>query len=236
MYYYPDDERNEREIAEELILRYSNTYYSPQINIQDLTNRDFILKNAYPYLVNKTLNETILDTCPWKDIAGDIIVTYKIRFETEIGIGSVLISNEIMNIARINSEELHENAIKNLDDVEVVRIAKVMKDMYNIPDNEFDRFIECSPPMYIISNTDRMNGASAILNKECMDQVSKLMGSDFYIIPSSIHECIAAPCSIPVNELMETISYVNETTVMPEEKLSDYPLAYINGEITRLSE
>lgn len=60
-----------------------------------------------------------------------------------------------------------------------------------------------------------------------MDEVAKRIGTNFYILPSSIHETIlvtATDCSI--SELEKMVMEVNETEVAAEEILSDHVYCY----------
>ena len=56
-----------------------------------------------------------------------------------------------------------------------------------------------------------------------MDEVADKLGGDFYIIPSSIHETLLFPAKDVENyhDLEAMVREVNETQVLPEERLSD---------------
>mgnify|MGYP004617107503 CR=1 FL=1 len=45
-------------------------------------------------------------------------------------------------------------------------------------------------------NGDKMNGAGLILRGELMQQFGKIVGGDFYILPSSCHEVFVIPESM----------------------------------------
>ena len=53
------------------------------------------------------------------------------------------------------------------------------------------------------------------------------LGSDLYILPSSIHEILLLPVSAgKPEELAEIVKEVNRTQVQPEERLSDSVYLY----------
>ena len=81
----------------------------------------------------------------------------------------------------------------------------------------------CGIAMKILTNSRKTHGAACILDPGVLDGVAQEMGSDFFILPSSIHEVILLP--VTGNEdhekLKEMIREVNSTQVAPEEVLSD---------------
>lgn len=44
--------------------------------------------------------------------------------------------------------------------------------------------------MFVLSNKQKVNGAAALLDKDIMQKIVEKFGEDFYILPSSVHECI----------------------------------------------
>ena len=75
--------------------------------------------------------------------------------------------------------------IKSLDAI-VREIASGMEDIN-------DRQMEPSSiEVYVLSNEAGTYGASLIANKEVLDYASTIIGGDFYILPSSVHEVLLA--------------------------------------------
>lgn len=84
-------------------------------------------------------------------------------------------------------------------------------------------------PLFVITSTDRHWGAAALLFPEVLEEAYDLIRDNFYIIPSSIHELIAAPLDAgDPDELAELIGHVNDTSVDPEDRLS-YSLYRYDG-------
>ena len=81
--------------------------------------------------------------------------------------------------------------------------------------------------MYVLSNTMKMNGASALLDKKIMEEIVKTVG-EFYILPSSIHEVLIVPVKsgMDIETLENMVCEVNATQVQLEERLSDHVYAY----------
>ena len=68
------------------------------------------------------------------------------------------------------------------------------------------------------------HGASVILQPEVLIAIEELLGKDFYIIPSSIHEVLVIPDDGDVGmkaALDGMVKEINEIEVPPDERLSD---------------
>lgn len=84
-------------------------------------------------------------------------------------------------------------------------------------------------PLFIVTNQYCQFGASAILFDEVLYDFWEKIGSDYYIIPSSIHEVLIVPYGYadPENltELLVTVNS-DEKSVPAGDKLSDYLFIY----------
>lgn len=78
-------------------------------------------------------------------------------------------------------------------------------------------------PMYVLSNSRKLFGASAILYPGVLRQISRWLKDDLYILPSSVHECIVVPANDVYSRqnLEEIVREVNATQVPDEDFLSD---------------
>lgn len=87
--------------------------------------------------------------------------------------------------------------------------------------NSFDK--DTLVPMIVVTNKMKMNGAAAILFTDKLREIADSLDSDLYILPSSVHEIIiiAADNAMTVEELKETVCYVNRNELRQEEILSD---------------
>ncbi len=78
--------------------------------------------------------------------------------------------------------------------------------------------------MYVISNSNSVNGASAIFYSDALADLSdKLGGVDLFVLPSSVHEVIAVSTDMGTPEMLaEMVKEVNGSEVSLEEQLSDH--------------
>ena len=78
------------------------------------------------------------------------------------------------------------------------------------------------PKMYVLTNLLKRYGAAALLYPGTLKKAGEVLGSDFAILPSSIHEVLLLPDDKAQNYdfYRQMVSEVNRTQVDPEEVLS----------------
>ena len=79
-------------------------------------------------------------------------------------------------------------------------------------------------PMFVLSNKNKVKGASAMLDKKGIGELADRIGvHEFVLLPSSIHECILVPKTREVDlEVFENmVKEVNAATVDPLDQLVD---------------
>lgn len=88
--------------------------------------------------------------------------------------------------------------------------------------------MEREDPMFIITNQQTLDGASAIFYPEVMDQIGEGFQGNFFILPSSIHETIVVPDNgeFDYRVLQDMVQTINASEVSPEERLSDHVYHY----------
>lgn len=76
--------------------------------------------------------------------------------------------------------------------------------------------------MYCITNSQHTFGAAAMMYPDKLREVSEMMGSDMYIVPSSIHEviCISPDLADPT-DIYEYTQYSNRQYLAAKDVLSD---------------
>ena len=137
----------------------------------------------------------------------------------------------------ISAEQLHEDAMKSSPRVmvpEVSSIGALIDEMYqkNIlmltPDEREmlqETLQESSemPTFFVVTNTERIDGAGVIFYPEFMDNMGELLGNDFFILPSSIHEMLILPDDgqVDAEMLRDMVKEVNATQVAPAERLTN---------------
>lgn len=195
-------------------------------------------------LINAENNEQLLEDKPYtrKD---DFAITYHVMIGSgEDGNYSVPIHNGIMEAYGVSIEELHNTALRNMERLSPVQFTsmhEMMEEMMlpnimcelGISEEEAKEILaQMLPPvegqMYCLTNKEKLNGASAILNQDIMDKIAEQLGGDFYILPSSVHETLIVPkdAGMDYKELESMVQEVNATQVSAEERLSNHVYEY----------
>ena len=88
---------------------------------------------------------------------------------------------------------------------------------------------ESAIPMYIMTNEQEVNGASVLLYDNVLESFALEKKTDFYILPSSIHEVIILldnEYAKAPEELARMVRETNRIVVDREEILSDHVYYY----------
>lgn len=111
-------------------------------------------------------------------------------------------------------EDVLADMLKEKGDMDSSCLADILKDI-----SEHDG----RSAMFVLTNSEKWFGAACILDEETLRAFSDRIESDYYILPSSVHELILIPFNenISVNALKEMVNEVNVTQVSDEDYLSD---------------
>lgn len=171
------------------------TYYEHLQNVGDpslLLNRERIVFDVINYEANKAL----LENCPYER-KGDLAVAYYIlvdeRFFTEKQTGmsaKIRITNGIAEKLGLTKEELSGLAMDNSERLlpaSLKGMRQVLSEM--LPDTEL---LNIQWPekesLYVLTNHNGINGAGVMFYRGIFERYESVIGSDFYILPSSVHE------------------------------------------------
>ncbi len=93
----------------------------------------------------------------------------------------------------------------------------------------------CKSCMYVLGNERKLFGAAVMLYDGLLEKMSEIIGGDFYLLPSSLHELILIPDEgrEKGGDLWKMVCEINETQVEPEDVLTD-SVYYFSGKNKRL--
>ena len=189
-----------------------------------------------PVLVNAKVNREMLQRNP-HIIMEDLAVVFQVVCRVETGKLCTPVKDEHLEEWGIGKEQLYEQAFKNvqesgeytlygLDDC----IEGILKGQQ--PEEDFlmapECFVSDNQETYILTNRDVSCGAVAVACPDVMEKVCRLFPDGFYILPSSIHECmiVSKGKGLGVKELEKMVCEINYRQVEPEERLSDHVYEY----------
>lgn len=186
-------------------------------NLQEFEN---IRGRVIYRLVNYEKNKELLEDCPHRRLH-DLAVTFRwVAHIDDDGVSTSLITNRQVKEWGITVNDLVLAAQQNtprLFPAKIIDMEEMLAGMRS--------FISCPSaiPMYILTNEQEVNGASALLYGDVLKDFANKKGTDMYILPSSIHEVILLP-SDRINDPTKLLSMVhdaNTTVVSIGNVLSD---------------
>lgn len=208
---------------------------------KDIFSWEKVSKYIYPFLISTKRNEAMLEDMMHRDFL-DLSVCYLLRFsEKETGFnGIVRITRDIAAVWERDEDALYQKAMEN-SRKETYSIQKMNEALITLMEEEGG---EDMPESINLSGTDSLDslsiltnrlsqyGAAGLLRTELLEKFAAKCKSDFYIIPSSIHEVLLLPYveNVATNELNEMVQTVNETNLEEEDILSDHVYYYSREE------
>lgn len=190
-------------------------------------------------LVSFERNSRLLEEIPYIPFLDMAIIFYCLVTEDENGIGSVRISNSIMEDWGMTVKTLYTAAINNTEKLFpklFCPLKLMLENMLNSEGKDMPEvfggiengcYNEEEAP-FILTNSRGINGSSAILYQDCLKNIGKMTETGIYIIPSSIHELLIIPDDgqISADGLKKMVEEVNTSCVAADEVLSDMVYYY----------
>ena len=191
-------------------------------------------------LINAEQNRELLNTVPHREfedlaivyrwnIGSDSMGTYTNLVNNDLAEKEGLTENDLYNVANKNTKELFPVLVKNMNEV-ISEIIFGESELGEEMQEEFNEVMMETPnehSMYVITNESKLYGAASILYEEPLHELAEKVGSDLYILPSSVHEVIAvsADFSSP-DELAEMVYEINMDQVDINDRLSNQVYCY----------
>lgn len=187
-------------------------------------------------VINTLQNEDMLRDMPHREFQDlSIIYRWVVKVD-ENGIQSSAIRNNLAEQLGMNEEQLFMCAVENTRRIfppTVKSMNDVIREMFisdGIPAEVADMMIGEMPEdkmMWVISNDRGINGAGSMLYEDNLHKLAMKLETDLYILPSSVHECIAVSTNVgDPYELAEMVSEINMGQVALEDRLSNQVYHY----------
>ncbi len=216
------------EIGDRLLAAYYENDMAVKLNISFFDSFESVKDRIYIKLINRAKNEDYLKGAPFEEFLDLAIVPYVRVYDKKIGNGLIMVKNEHLKLWNVSASAVLEEAKRNTHDHDgfnIRQIMDVLKSMKvpGIPDDPYDRF-----PMYVATNSKMTNGAAVLTMKDKLKEFATVIGGDYYIIPSSVHEVILVPNNDDrsADEIDSMIREVNSTQLGPDDVLADHVYLY----------
>ena len=206
------------------------------INVNELTNAECAKDKIVFQLINTEQNKEMLANMPHREFK-DLSVIYRmvVKIDGE-GIASTPVHNGLADTLGFTEEQLFKLAAENTKRLlppVVKSMNDVMREIFmkdGMPPEIADMMLGEMPPeqqMYVISNNKGINGAVSMLYEDGLHDLAEKLGSDLFILPSSVHEVIAISANMgDPNELAAMVTEINMGQVALDERLSNQVYHY----------
>lgn len=174
------------------------------------TTKKDILYSIEPVLlpINNVPENFTKTSIPGMD---DIVLCFRYRVDTQT---KTFVTRSICKAYNISVKELMEK----IDDCTTTCTIHSIDSCLCMPDSGL--------PVYVLTNEETYLGAGLIVIGEVVvSLLKKFNNSDFYIIPSSIHEVLVIPAGafqMSESEMLDMVKEVNRTQVSEEDFLADH--------------
>lgn len=233
-----EDGRPLPSICQDILRLYEENKPSQNIDITFFTDYDKVKSRIIFKLVNYEQNRELLKTVPHFRFL-DLAVVFNCLLDSHAtGSATILIHTHHLNFWGITRDDLYALALNNtprLLKYDLRNMTDILKELLTGVD--CDDFVpQEACPMYVLSNEHKLNGSVCILYQNLLKTFAEQLGSDLYILPSSIHEVLIIPAcgKNSGQELTDMVREVNATQVAREEILSDH-VYYFSRETCQLS-
>lgn len=203
-------------------------------------------------MVNAKENAEMIKVCPHREFL-DLAVVYRAIVSCdEHGVSGFLITNDIAQAEDLKEKDLYRLAMKNtkmLFPFKSERIeetmTRVMKRWGASEDEIYRAFSDVDgvperERVYVISNEYEFFGANALLYSDVLKSVVNRIGTDCYILPSSVHELVvlSKETFAEGKRLVDLVRDTNDEHVRLSDKLSDSVYVYnlVGGTIEKLND
>lgn len=210
-------------LADSLIRFCENAPGAPAWDYHNFLDFQKVKDHIVYKLVHAKENGELLKEVPHLPLM-DLAIVFYVLVPAENAEGcSILVRNSHLREWKLPVSFLYEYAKKNTPKLCPHRFC---------PLDNFVKEITGENAVFVLTNERGVNGAAAILYPGVPEMICEVLGENYYLIPSSIHEFIIVPDrgQISPEELGEMLRETNAAEVPEEEVLSDH-IYYFDGNI-----
>ena len=222
-----------QKIYEQLLTYYESNRTDLGIDVSFYTDFKNIQSRIAMKLIHYEQNRDFLQKVPHIRIL-DLALTFYclLPVDSSVGNATIQIFNSHLDFWKISLDTLFQIARENSPRIlppKLCDLNSLLEDY--APAQVYSSIIHTDDPLYpmfVLTNTESSLGASCMLYDQLIPSYAQRFQSDFYILPSSIHEVILVPALDMEHMDLFTgmVREVNRTEVAREEILSDHAYYY----------
>ncbi len=185
-----------------------------RIRVVDVrSNKDFLNKMENKPIGHGYALTVYIDNPPGIPVNGMINITKDMA--NELGYDEKMLFTDAVNASVKNAEPILQDIGEMLFGGDGQNFLKE-----GMPDE--------TTQILVLTNQTKYLGASVLFYPEMQKRIGEIVGGDYYILPSSVHEFLIIPDrgNFKANELADMVQSVNNQMVSPEEQLGNKVLFY----------
>ena len=209
------------------IVEFYRSQEIPEFDHIDFADYEKMKEKLRVRLVSKENNQAYYKKGPYRIHPMGAEVLYMEVERNESGSMYTQVTNDMAESWKIPRAELFQIALENTQNIAEVKFQSMNEVMSEIMTGNAEE--DFDSPMYVLTNKDTQYGATVALYPDVLKQISRQIGSDYYILPSSVHELLILrkkDCDITEKELRSMVREINQSIVEPEEILGNEVFEY----------
>ena len=188
----------EGQAKRELELQIENRVNYHEIE-KEILSADYIEKNLFFKVRNADMNREMANDSAVVYYHDLILVPYVKVHEDRESTASFRLTSQAQGIAHLSDSEVQRCCYDHLktEHFTLQNMGDMLREMFELKEMDEAYIKEAVPeiPMYILSNESGLEGAVVLASQDALAMAYEQLGEEYYIIPSSIHECILFPRS-----------------------------------------
>ncbi|MBO4903690.1 MAG: hypothetical protein J5367_00550 [Lachnospiraceae bacterium] len=218
------------EIGNRLLALYHENELSINLDMSFFDDYERIRGKLFIKLINMSRNEEFLREVPYEQFLDLAIVAYVRINDRKIGNGLIMVRNEHLKVWNVDDKTVLDQAKKNTHDCDGYKLRHIMDVIseFSVHRAGLSEEGKWDFPMYVATNERMTNGAAVLTMSDKLSEFAGVIGGDYYVIPSSVHELIIVGRSEQESsqDINEMIRQVNATQLGPDDVLSDHVYMY----------
>lgn len=230
--------RNQRgvgvqELAESIVETYEKVRIHQSWETDIYLDYNAIKSKLACKIVNYEKNKSLLQELPHVQFLDLAVVFYLLLTSDDKWASTMLVREEHIEMWGVSEDQLYCDAMDNVEKILPARFQPMTEVISEVLEVETKKLLEEEDErMYVLSNETRNQGAACIMYKHTLHMIGDMLGENYYVLPSSVHEVIIVPESKAPSEeeLRDMVRDVNDTQLEAEEILSNKVYFYRNDE------
>lgn len=221
------DGRSVQDICEDLT-RFLFAHKIPELSRRNMSDYAEAKKSLRVRLIDKEANQKYLGQGPYRFMTLGAAVVYVSLQNSPAKIMETRVTHEMLSQYGVTDDQLFEDAMIQTRMECPFTFSSLDSVLRKVTGEDPKRTFGPGPELYVLTNREEWYGAAVALYPDTLQKVHRMVGEDFYILPSSVHELLVIRKSAvqDTNALRALVRSVNREEVRPEEQLSNEVFKY----------